>query len=52
MTKAEIERIAHQTLVEHGMLSIPVDLVAIANRPRIAGNTTVFGFQQLTIAEL
>lgn len=42
MTKAEIERIAHQTLIEHGMLSIPVDPVIIANRLGIRVSNAVF----------
>lgn len=42
MTKAEIERIAHQTLIEHGMLSIPVDPVVIANRLGIRVSNAVF----------
>lgn len=48
MTKAEIERIAHQTLIEHGMLSIPVDPVAIANRLGIRVSNAVFSEASLS----
>lgn len=48
MTKAEIERIAHQTLVEHGMLSIPVDPVVIANRLGIRVSNAVFSESSLS----
>ena len=48
MTKAEIEKIAHQTLIEHGMLSIPVDPVAIANRLGIRVSNAVFSDTSLS----
>ena len=48
MTKAEIERKAHQTLMEHGMYSIPVDPVVIANRLGIRVSNAVFSESSLS----
>ena len=48
MTKAEIERRAHQTLIEHGMYSIPVDPVVIANRLGIRVSNAVFSDSSLS----
>lgn len=42
MTKDDIEKVAHQTLIEHGMYSIPVDPVVIANRLGIRVSNAVF----------
>lgn len=42
ITREEIEKRAHQTLIEHGMLSIPVDPVVIANRMGIRVSNAVF----------
>lgn len=48
MTKAEIEKFAHQTLIEHGMLCIPVDPVVIANRLGIRVSNAVFSESSLS----
>ena len=48
LTKAEIERKAHQTLIEHGMFCIPVDPVVIANRLGIRVSNAVFSDSSLS----
>lgn len=48
MKKADIEKLAHQTLIEHGMLSIPVDPVVLANRLGIRVSNAVFSDTSLS----
>jgi Zn-dependent peptidase ImmA (M78 family) len=48
MKKSEIERFAHQTLIDHGMNSIPVDPVKLANKLGIKVSNAVFSESTLS----
>lgn len=48
MTREEVEKKAHQILVEHGMVSIPVDPVIIANHLGIRVSNAVFSDTSLS----
>ncbi len=48
MKKNEIEAFAHQTLLDHGMYSIPVDPVVLANRLGIRVSNAVFSDSSLS----
>lgn len=48
MNKRDIDNFAHQTLLDHGMLSIPVDPVLLANRLGIRVSNAVFSESSLS----
>jgi len=48
MKKSEIEAFAHQTLLDHGMYSIPVDPVILANRMGIRVSNAIFSEPSLS----